>query len=203
MHTSHRGAPSKRRRGTGRRAWLAVAIMGIAGCTPTRADTQTQSGHHVGEMLLDDARYLVNNVQLDVEDIATAPLHVADENSVFRSPKFYLVFAGVGAVWGASFALDQTLRTHFRGMSSSDADLLAGISYASIAAGSAATYGYGLVGDDDVVRQSVLTGAEDAGIATGFDEGAIKPAFGRLRPYQDITATRRSSAAARPSSPAT
>jgi hypothetical protein len=158
-------------------------MVAFTGCAA--AQTGPRSGNHVGNMLLDDARYLVNSVQLDVQDIVTSPLHVADENSVFRSPKFYLVAAGVGAVWGTSFALDQTLRTHFRGMSASDANLLEDISYASIAAGSAASYAYGLAGDDAPVRQSILTGAEGAGVATGVDEGAIKPIFGRLRPYQD------------------
>lgn len=136
-------------------------------------------------MLLDDVRYLVNNVQLDVEDVVTAPLHIADEDSVLRSPRFYLEVAAAGALWGVSFALDQTMRSHLHEMSSSDANLLQDVSYLSIGAGSALTYAYGLAYQDPHVRQSMLTAGEAAGVATLADEVIIKPAFGRLRPYQD------------------
>ncbi len=137
-----------------------------------------------GRTAIDDLKYIVDNFQLDVRDIVSAPLSIASEDSVFRSPRFYLAVAGVGALWGGSFALDQTLRSHLHNMSSSDADLLQNISYGSIGAGAAAVYGYGYYSADPHMRRDTLTGGEGAGIATLVNVG-IKAAFGRLRPYQD------------------
>jgi len=138
----------------------------------------------LGGSLSDDVKYLVDNVQLDVRDIVTAPLDAASENSVLRSPKFYLGVAVAGALVGGSFALDQTMRSHLHTMSSRDADLLQNISYGSVGAGTALLYGYGLVDGDPAARRDTLTGGEGAGVATLLDLG-IKPAFGRLRPRQD------------------
>jgi len=135
-------------------------------------------------MVVGDFKYIVDNVQLDVRDIVTAPLSIASEDSVFRSPRFYLAVAGVGALWGGSFALDQTLRSHLRGMSSSDADLLQNISYGSIGASAAVVYGYGYYSADSQIRHDTLTGGEGAAIASLVNVG-IKAAFGRLRPHQD------------------
>ncbi|MFI5365152.1 MAG: hypothetical protein ACHQ4J_05970 [Candidatus Binatia bacterium] len=135
-------------------------------------------------MLTDDFKYLVDNVQLDLQDIVTAPLHLVSENSVLRSPRFYLTLAGVGAVWGGAFALDQTMRSHLHTMSSSDADLLQNVSYGSIGASAALLYAYGFYSDDTRERQYDLTGGEGAGFASLANVG-IKAAFGRLRPYQD------------------
>ncbi len=138
----------------------------------------------LGDEIAGDFKYLVNNVQLDAEDVVTSPLYIASDNSVLRSPKFYLGLAGVGALWGGSFALDQTIRSHLRDMSNSDANTLEDLSYASIGAASALVYLYGLYTDDPQVRQTMLTAGEGAGVATLVDLG-IKAAFGRLRPQQD------------------
>lgn len=135
-------------------------------------------------MLLDDAKYLVDNVQLDAQDIVTAPLHIADENSVFRSPRFYLTVAGAGVLLGGSFALDQTMRSRLHNMSSADADLLQYLSNAPLIGGTAVLYGYGLSSDDAQARHYALTSAEGAGIASVAVIG-IKAAVGRLRPRQD------------------
>lgn len=137
-----------------------------------------------GSMVTDDLKYLIDNAQMDMQDIVTAPCHATDESSVLRSPRFYLAVAGVGALWGGSFALDQTLRSRLYDMSSSDADLLQNVSYGSIGAGAALLYAYGAYSADARARQFMLTGAEGAGIAIVLDIG-IKAAFGRLRPYQD------------------
>ena len=147
-----------------------------------RAEAPTLCG--VGHELTDDFKYFVDNVQLDLIDIVTAPLHIADPDSVLRSPKFYLGLAGVGALMGGAFALDQTVRSHLHDMSSSDADLLQNISYGSISASSALLYTYGLSVDDVRARQYTLTAGEGAGLATLLNIG-IKAAFGRLRPEQD------------------
>ena len=60
--------------------------------------------------IIRDAKTLIDNTQLDLVDVLTSPLHIADENSVFRSPTFYLVFAGVAGLWAGSYALNQTMR---------------------------------------------------------------------------------------------
>ncbi len=164
---------------------LAILISIIATVSMTRVGlAQPPSPSLLGHAVADDFRYLVDNVQLDAEDIVTAPLHAADPDSVLRSPKFYLAVAGVGAVWGGSFALDQTMRSHLHNMSSSDATLLENVSYASIGGGTALLYGYGLYVDEPRAREYALTAGEGAGIATLVDIG-IKAAFGRLRPFQD------------------
>jgi len=120
---------------------------------------------------------------LDAEDVVTSPLYVASPDSALRSPKFYLVLLGAGAIFGASFALDQTMRSHLDSMSSSDADLLQNVSYGSVEAATALLYGYGLWSNDDRAREYALTAGEGAGVASLVDIG-IKTGFGRLRPSQ-------------------
>lgn len=131
-----------------------------------------------------DGKYLVDNVQLDLVDVASSPLHIADSDSVLRSPTFYLVLGGVGALWGGSFALDQTMRSHLHNMSPSDASLLQETSYGGVGAATASLYLYGLSSDDSRARQYAVTAGEGAGVATLVNVG-IKAAFGRLRPRQD------------------
>jgi membrane-associated phospholipid phosphatase len=138
----------------------------------------------IGQELISDFKYLTNNALLDTEDIATSPLYIASPDSPLRSRKFYLVVAGAGALWAGSYALDQTMRSHLRSMSGSDANLLQNISYGSVSAGAALLYGYGLWEDDARARHFALTAGEGAGIATLVNIG-IKVAFGRLRPRQD------------------
>jgi hypothetical protein len=104
------------------------------------------------------------------------------------SPRFYLVLGGAGTLWGGSFALDQTMRSHLRSMSSSDADLLQNVSYGSVAAATALLYGYGLYENDARAREYALTAGMGAGIATLLDIG-IKAGFGRLRPFQSSSHT--------------
>ncbi len=161
-------------------ALLTVIVTLLAGAGLARP--QTTLGR-TGSALTDDFKYLADNAQLDLIDIATAPLHAADPDSALRSPRFYLVLTAAGALWGGSYALDQTMRSHLRSMSSNDADLLQNTSYGTVAAASALLYGYGLYADDQRARQFVLTAGEGAGIATLLDLG-IKAAFGRLRPTQ-------------------
>jgi membrane-associated phospholipid phosphatase len=162
----------------------AVSVLLFLVSAPLPAGGQTRAFSVAGGRVADDFKYLVDNVQLDVEDVATAPLHIASPDSVLRSPKFYLGVGVAGALLGGSFALDQTLRSHLHDMSSGDANLLQSVSYASVGASTALLYGYGLYSDDARARQYALTAGEGAGVATLLDVG-IKAAFGRLRPYQD------------------
>lgn len=149
---------------------------------------QTPHPASLGAEVVSDFKYLTNNALLDTEDIITSPLYVASPDSALRSPKFYLVLAGAGALWGGSYALDQTMRSHLRSMSSSDADLLQNISYGGVSASAALLYGYGLWYDDPRARHYALTAGEGAGIATLVNIG-IKAAFGRLRPSQTSSHT--------------
>jgi undecaprenyl-diphosphatase len=165
-----------------RRSIAVVMIVVPLFAAEARADSERPQRDLCG-MLADDAKYAIDNTQMDLVDIVTSPLHIADQDSVFRSPRFYLVTLGVGALWGGAYALDQTMRSHLRDMSSHDADLLQNVSYASIGGTSALLYSYGLYGEDDRLRQRMLTAAEAAALASLTNVG-IKAAFGRLRPYQ-------------------
>jgi membrane-associated phospholipid phosphatase len=151
---------------------------------PLPTSAQTRALSVAGGEVADDFKYLVDNVQLDVEDVVTAPLHIASPDSVLRSPKFYLGLASAGVLLGGSFALDQTLRSHLHNMSSRDANLLQSISYGSVGASVALLYGYGLYSDDARARQYALTAGQGAGVAALLAEG-VKAAFGRLRPSQN------------------
>jgi len=131
-----------------------------------------------------DAKYLIDNTQLDLVDVVTSPLHAADEDSVLRSPTFYLVFAGIAGVWAGSFALDQTIRSHLHNMSPSTADLLQRVSYGSVGAAAASLYLYGYSTGDSRARDDAITGAEGAGVASLVNLG-FKYGFGRLRPRED------------------
>lgn len=142
----------------------------------------------VGNQLTSDFKYVANNTAEDLIDVATFPLHLEQVPELLSSPKFYLVLGGAAAAWGGSFALDQTMRSQLRGMSSSDADLLQNLSYGSVAAATALLYGSGLFRDDDSAREYALTGGMGAGVATLLDIG-IKAAFGRLRPSQSSSHT--------------
>jgi membrane-associated phospholipid phosphatase len=143
---------------------------------------------NVGSGLTSDFKYLANNFEADAEDIRTAPLHLGSAAAMLTNPRFYLIVGGAGAAFGGSFALDQTMRSHLRSMSSSTADLLQNVSYGGVGASTALLYGYGLYTGDSRARQFALTAGEGAGIASLVDIG-IKAAFGRLRPSQSSSHT--------------
>ena len=168
-----------------RASWL-LALSLLIASSASFAETAGAAG--IGGELISDFKYVTNNALLDVEDIATSPLYIASPASPLRTPKFYLVLAGAGALWGGSYALDQTMRSHLRTMSSSDADLLQNLSYGTVSAGTALMYGYGLLYNDSRARHYALNAGEGAGIASLLDLG-IKAAFGRLRPTQSSSHT--------------
>jgi hypothetical protein len=62
--------------------------------------------------LVSDFKYTANNAADDAIDVATAPLHIGEAVPILTSPRFYLVMGGAGVLWGASYALDQTMKTH-------------------------------------------------------------------------------------------
>ncbi len=165
-----------------RAIWLVALSLSIL-IASVSSFAETAAFADMGPEVISDFKYLSNNALLDAEDIVTSPLYVVSAGSPLRSPKFYLVLAGAGALWGGSYALDQTLRSHLRSMSGSDADLLQNVSYASVSAGTALLYGYGLWYDEPRARHYALSAGEGAGIASLLAIG-IKAAFGRLRPTQ-------------------
>lgn len=165
--------------------WLLTLSVLMA---PSTSFAQTSRTAGMGGEAVSDFKYLANNALLDAEDIAASPFYVASPDSPFRAPKFYLVLAGAGALWGGSYALDQTLRSHLRSMSSGDADLLQNISYGGVSAGTALLYGYGLWYGDSRARHYAVNAGEGAGIASLLAL-ALKAAFGRLRPSQTSSHT--------------
>jgi membrane-associated phospholipid phosphatase len=138
----------------------------------------------LGSEVNSDFKYLGNNLVMDGEDIATSPLYIADPNSPFRSEDFYIAVAGLGAMWGGSFSLDQTMRSHLQDMSGTDAGLLEHTSYGLLSVSTAGLYGYGLYSGDTRARDMAITAGEGAGISTLLDSVLIKTVFGRLRPSQ-------------------
>jgi membrane-associated phospholipid phosphatase len=167
--------------------WLVVTVILLVAWTGV-APARPPGAPSVGGEVTSDFKYLANNVVDDTIDIATSPLHLNEAEKLILSPRFYLVLGGVGALWGGSFALDQTMRSHLRSMSSSDADLLQNVSYGSVAAATALLYGYGLYEGDTRAREYALTGGMGAGVAALLTIG-IKAAFGRLRPSQSSSHT--------------
>ena len=125
---------------------------------------EAQPGY--GAELASDGRYLANNLEADVEDIVTAPLHVDALGDLLRKPATYYTLLGAGAALGGAFALDETLRAHARTMSSSAALDLETAGTAFVAGGTVLLYGYGLQTNDVRARQFALTGGASAGIAS-------------------------------------
>jgi membrane-associated phospholipid phosphatase len=164
-----------------------VLALAVSAAATSLAVAQNALSRTSGEVA-SDFKYLANNVTDDAIDVVTSPLYVGEAGEVLTSPRFYLVVGVAGALWGGSFALDQTMRSHLRSMSSSDADLLQNISCASVGGATALLYGYGLYANDARARHYALTAGEGAGIATLLDIG-VKAAFGRLRPSQSSSHT--------------
>ena len=163
---------------------VAISVP-LAAASPAAAQNALS---RTGGEVVSDFKYLVNNVTDDAIDVVTSPLHVGEAGEIVTSPKFYLIVGGAAALWGGSFALDQTMKSHLRSMSTSDATMLQNISYGSVSASAALLYGYGLYAGDDSARHLALTAGEGAGVATLLDIG-IKDAFGRLRPRQSSSHT--------------
>jgi membrane-associated phospholipid phosphatase len=148
-----------------------------------------QTPSSMGDELVSDFKYIANNGADDAIDVATAPLHLDQAVPLLTSPRFYLVLGTAGALWGGSYALDQTLKSHLRAMSSSDASLLQDLSYGSVIGATAVLYGWGLYSGDARAREYAITAGEGAAVATLLDIG-IKAAFGRLRPGQTSSHTK-------------
>ena len=166
-------------------AWMLALSLVVVGMW---APASAQTAPTLKQELVSDFKFTANAAVNDSVDVVTAPLHIANTVPILESPRFYLILGTAGALWGGSYALDQTMRAGLKGMSSSNADMLQDLSYASVSAASALLYGWGLYSGDANVRENVITAGEGAGIATLLDIG-IKDAFGRLRPEQSPSHT--------------
>jgi hypothetical protein len=62
------------------------------------AYAQPPSVSAVRNEVTSDFKYIVNNAFLDAEDVVTSQLYVTSPDSALRSPRFYLVLSGAGAV---------------------------------------------------------------------------------------------------------
>src|SRR5713101_7656452 len=91
---------------------FAILTFFVASGAATAQQTATTQGP-ISE-ITSDFKYAANNAVMDGEDIVTSPLYIASPDSALRSPRFYLMLAGAGAIFGGSFALDQTMRSHLR-----------------------------------------------------------------------------------------
>ncbi len=163
------------------RSCLGAILILLAAAAPSRASPAGLGT--ASREVADDAAYLIDNIPLDLADIATSPLHVAQPGSPFRSGRFYLELAGAAALFGGSFALDQTMRMHLGGMPRSTHDVMENFSYVTLVSSLGLLYAYGLYDQDSRLRHYLLTGTEAAGMGVLFNL-AIKAAFGRWRPSQ-------------------
>lgn len=169
-------------------AWrLSTAAAVLVACSfGAPAAAQSSGSHGVGTELYSDFRYAVNNLEADVEDVVTSPLHIGalfSEDGLMRQPKTYYTLLGAAAALGGAFALDETVRAHLHDMPKGVANGLQDSGGPFVAAGGALLYAYGLYSDDDAARQQVFTAGESALVAGLATEGT-KLVFGRLRPRQ-------------------
>jgi hypothetical protein len=142
----------------------------------------------LGSEIFDDSRWLVDSMQLDVEDVLTSPLYIAAPQSPFRSRQFYLDLGIAGVIWAGSFGLDNTIRTKQGHMAGSAHDIMENLSYTLLITAVVGTGLYGYYVDDPAARRDALTGVEAAGLAVAINE-LIERATGRLRPFQTSSST--------------
>jgi membrane-associated phospholipid phosphatase len=135
----------------------------------------------LGNELVSDFKWSVNNFEADGEDLVKSPCHIPD---LLQDPTFYWTTLASGAALGASFGLDEPARRAFREISKNDADSLERGGNAALWGATAALYLYGFVADEQRARQYALTGLFSTAVAEGITS-ALKVTFGRLRPNQD------------------
>jgi hypothetical protein len=140
-----------------------------------------------GEVVSDSA-WLIDSLQLDIEDVVTSPLYVAAPQSPLRSSRFYLDLGVAGVIWGASFGLDKTVKTGQGDLAHSAHDDMEALSYTLLITAVVGTGLYGYYIDDPAARRDGLTGVEAAGWAVAINE-LVERATGRLRPFQTNSST--------------
>jgi len=169
----------------------ACAIIYLAALLawPGRAIAQSRNTlSKLGGQISHDSRFLVDSIQLDLEDIATSPLYVATPRSPLRSSRFYLDLGVAGVIWATSFGLDKTIQTREGHLAHSAHDIMEILSYTMLITAVAGTGLYGYYIDDPAARSDPLTGVEAAGLAVAINE-LVERATGRLRPFQTRSST--------------
>jgi len=142
------------------------------------------SSRPVRERLLDDLHYSGNNVLEDAEDVIKSPLRIpetVEPGGLLRRRSTYLTLLGAGALFGATFALDQSTRARVGHMPSGTANNLETFGEWPVYASALVLYGYGLTEADSRARRFALTDAEGIGVAAVLT-AILQPAFGRGRP---------------------
>jgi membrane-associated phospholipid phosphatase len=145
--------------------------------TPAPAES-VSIPRRLGNELVYDFKWSVNNLVADGEDIVKSPLHVGD---LLEDPTFYWTTLASGAALGAGFGLDEPARRAFREISSKDADHLERFGNAALWGSTAALYLYGFALDDRRAREYALTGALSTAVSEGITS-LFKVTFGRDRP---------------------
>ena len=161
-------------------AVLALPAPAAAGPNPSLSK--------LGGEVVDDSRWFVDSLQLDVEDVLSSPLYVASPQSPLRSRKFYLGVAAAAVIWGTSLGLDKTIQSHVGHTAHSAHDVMENLSYTMLISAAGGTLIYGLYADDPPARRDPLTGLEAAGLGIGFNE-LLERATGRKRPSQTRSST--------------
>ncbi len=152
---------------------VAIAAM-LAGSIPVYAGSPDLFSE-----LGSDFKYTMNNGMQDAQDAITAPLHFRFD--MLTEPRVYLTIAGAGAALGGAFALDPTIRSQIRSMSSGAATGLEDAGTYSLAAAAGFIYISGLVTNDAKARQDMITTGEGVAAAS-VAALALKYGFGRERP---------------------
>ncbi|MGH8010903.1 MAG: phosphatase PAP2 family protein [Candidatus Binataceae bacterium] len=165
-------------------ALVVLFLLATSGSALAQAPRLARVGGEVGR----DARYLTDNVQLDPEDIVTAPPQAAGPGRFLRSRRFYLELAGAGVLWDGSFALGKSMQSGVGHMAHGAHDLMENLSYVSLVSAEGLLYADGLYRDDRRAREYTLTGTEAAGMGVLLNLG-IKAIFGRPRPFQSRSHT--------------
>jgi membrane-associated phospholipid phosphatase len=158
------------------RGFCVAMVAMLAGSFPAHAGSAD-----LFDELTSDFKYSANNGTNDAEQIINAPFHFRAD--MLTRPEVYFTLLGAGAALGGAFALDNTIRSHIRGMSNSAATALEDSGTYSLAAGAGLIYVAGLATNDERARHYMLTtGASVAGAE--LITLIFKYSFGRLRPYQ-------------------
>jgi hypothetical protein len=135
----------------------------------------------LGNELVSDFKWSVNNLEADTEDVIKSPCHVGE---LLENPTFYWTTLAAGAALGAGFGLDEPARRAFREIGDKTGSNLEDWGGLALMSATGALYAYGFVADDARARQYALTGFLSTGVS-GLLTTALKVSFGRLRPHQD------------------
>jgi hypothetical protein len=174
--------------GITRAIFMDVLLAALLVSPTTAAAPPPPSVSKLGSEVFDDSRWLIDSLQMDVEDTLTAPLYVAAPQSPLRSGSFYLDLGVAGVIWGASFGLDKTIQSEEGHLAHSAHDIMESLSYTMLITAVVGTGLYGYYVDDPAARRDPLTGVEAAELAVAINE-LVERATGRLRPFQTRSST--------------